>query len=464
MEDILADPELGFNRELAIDPVTALLEAHPPPPAAPQPAPAAAGGDAAAAPQPQQGSNVPPAALALAKAQRDAMHATARARNSQLQLYSPSEWRKLFAALMSRLRKVRCAMLDPNFVEAPTPSKPKEGPQLNLSKTPGSRPGTAGNAAPGAQQRLNLTPMGVAMPVMLPNGAQVMAVVGQRGTPQQQQPALQKQMQQLQQQQRQQQQLAVAAAAVKAVTAMHAAAASAQAAKAAAAAAAAAGKGQKRVADEVVEVLDDDSDDFQQPSKKQQQRGPGASGGAAAAPVPKKPKQAAPGAAAGKQQQKDADVVNLASDESPSPPPSAGAVSGPAGKQQKAAAAAAAAPSSGLLVKRVTASQLSDKSVEVDEPSAAVPADSGCTPASDRLHSSGKQQMQQLLGSSERPAGEADSGSAGQQAGAHPVYGGGTPGQGDAAAAAAGGSKRKAKSGREDYKQRKLSEFFSAKK
>jgi hypothetical protein len=72
--------------------------------------------------------------------------------------------------------------------------------------------------------------------------------------------------------------------------------------------------------------------------------------------------------------------------------------------------------------------------------------------------------MQQLLGSNERPAGEADSGSAGQAAAAHPVYGG-TPGQGEpASAAGAGGSKRKAKAGKEDNKQRKLSEFFSAKK
>ncbi|WIA09219.1 hypothetical protein OEZ85_008629 [Tetradesmus obliquus] len=160
MDDILSDPQLGLGQQLALDPVAVLLDAHPPPPA-PAPAPAAAGGEAAAAPQPPPNpySHIPPAELALAKDTKECMLGAARARGQQLQLFSPQEWKKLVSALQARLRKVRAAMLDPSFVEEPTPIK-KEGPQLNLSRTPGSAPGAATGGAPAAQQRLNLTPPG----------------------------------------------------------------------------------------------------------------------------------------------------------------------------------------------------------------------------------------------------------------------------------------------------------------
>jgi hypothetical protein len=508
VEDILRDPRYAFSNRLGVDPIEQLREqtelATPRPPPTyvevqvTQPDNTVRTERRLVAPPPVK---LDPQQLAAAQQQKQQLQQA----HPGIELQSPLEWRRLVAAIVQRLKRVRGCLLDPTYVEPATPSK-----QLHMPNNVPPAAAAAGAAAPAAaaasgggsvQQRLQLTPAGDGS--MLYKGRKVIggglpsaagpaaagtpaAAAGAARTPpafgRPQMPVLSPaQQQQLMANQRAvaQQNMASLVNAVRTVATLQAVSAAAQAQM----------QARKRQADEQGGSA----------SKRPHSNGP--SPVAAQPPAMLTPQaimaQAAEAARQARlqeqrrlldqqqhqqqalrqlqqqqlqqqqQQKRQHEVVELLDDDdsdgeqpAPAAAPAAGKRTNPAAAGTHAAAPAAvpAPPSSGLTVRRVPAGNDLSQEQSVDEPAGAQGA------AGADVSSSGKQHMQQLLGDSDaKAAGSAPAKGTGSKAAAeHPVYGTPAGAAAPAAAAAAGASSRRR--GKDDPKQRKLDSFFAVSK
>jgi len=500
VESILQDPAHGFTGKVGLDPVEvvkeqAALAAPPPPLPAPTPSPPPAAAAAAAAdgstpavvpaPAPQPPPPVPVDPEKMAAAQR--VKQQLQQEHAGIELLRPVDWRKLVAAVVQRLKRVRTALLDPNYVEPPTPSKPIVFTRpLNLSTTPaaaGAGGGAAAAAAAGAgsaQQRLQLTPasdggvMYKGKKVIgggLPVGTAAAAAGGPARTPPSGQGPMPVVLSPVQQQQLLLQH--------QRMVAQHNAATAYNAARTVAALAAvnaaqiAQLQVKKRQAQEQLNSgvnKKPTGSNNPSPVGNQQQPAPRLAPAAAAAAAAQsrqnqlqQQRMLLQQQQARQQPQQQPEVVELLDDDSsdddlPAPPParSKPSMSTPAAGAGAVGAPAQPPPSSGMVVRRMPAGADLSQEQSLDEPTGAEAA--GETPAG-TISSSGKQHMQQLLGSTQpRADGSTESGAACSKAADHPVYG--TPA--GAAPTAAVGTKRK--QGKDDTKQRKLNEFFAVSK
>jgi hypothetical protein len=506
VEDIMADPKLGLRAKLRIDPEAVLREqtarlAPPPTITVRMVSETQADGSLKMLPQQvvQQAPAPPVDPVKLAAAQQEKLRLEQA--HPGIDLYSSAEWRKLVLSLAQRLKRVRAALLDPEYKEPETPSKQLPVIHPRPVQPPAAAAG-AGTVQGSAQQRLQLTPAGDgsltykgkkviggglnAPPAAAarPAPPAAAAAAGAQRTPPSSggvsRPVLSPAELAYQQRLLGQRDASIMRGAMAIV---------------AAASAARESQDRKRQAEQQLSSASKRANGstgastaaLQQQQQQQQQQAMRAIAAEASrhssqqtvALQQRQQQQQAAMAEAARQaqmqqqrdmlqrqqamqvrlkQQQQHEVVDLLSDDSSddfpaAPPPARTKAPATTPASAGAATAAAAPPSSGLVVRRVPVGADLSQEQSVDEPSAPEGAPAGDTPAKGATSSGGKQHMHQLLGNGQsQPA-------AGTSAAAdHPVYG--TP----AGAAAAPGPSTKRKQGKEDPKQRKLTGFFAVAK
>jgi hypothetical protein len=417
--------------------------------------------------------------VALANAQRKKLQL--QQAHPGVELLGTSERHRLVLALVQRLKRVRAALLDPDYVEPATPSK-----QLHVVSTTAAqaRPNPAAAAGGGnVQQRLQLAPgtdgsftykgkKVIGSGLGAPGAATAAAAArGPARTPPG--PAAQfgmsaTQLLQNQSQAVAQQNAALLANAARTAAALAAANAGMQA------------QLRKRQAEELLQSTAkraNSSSPSPAGAQRQQQQQPVFSPQQAVlvqamANIQRHTQQfmlqqqqaqaqrQLQQAQAQRQLQKP-EVVELlddSSDDEQAAAPAAASRQQPVGTTPPAAAgpAGAAAPSSGLLVRRVPAGADLSQEQSVDEPAGAGVLDAAAAPGT--VSSSGKQHMQHILGEAQPGSSPRKGASSKAAAADHPVYG--TPAA--AAAAAAAGAKRK--QSKDDPKQSKINAFFATSK
>jgi hypothetical protein len=473
VEAILQDPVYSFHTKFTLDPETLLREAahqgalqQPPVSVQVQ----VTGPDGVMRTETQMQRAKPfilPVALAAAQRKKLQLQQA----HPGIELLSTSERHRLVLALVQRLKRVRAALLDPDYVEPPTPSK-----QLHVVSTTAAqaRPSPAAAVAGGGivQQRLQLAPgtdgsFTYKGKKVIGNGLGAPGAAAAAGGPARTPPGPGAQLgpeaaAQLLRNQAQvvaQRNAALIANAGKTVAALAVSNATMQAQL----------QARKRQAEGMPQSTAKRANSSS-PSPAGAQRQPmftpqQAAMAQAMADMGRRMQQAVlqqQQAQAHAQRQKP-EVVELlddsSDDEQPTAAPAAASRQQPVGAKPATAVgpAAAAAPSNGLLVRRVPAGADLSQEQSVEEPAAAGVGDAAAAPGT--VSSSGKH-MQQILGEAQPGSSPRMVVSSKAAAADHPVYG--TPAAAAAAAAAAAGAKRK--QSKDDPKQSKINAFFTTSK